>query len=380
MPQPTERVRSVPRSQIRVLFELAEETDRDLVRLEVGEPDFDTPAHIVEAAHDAASAGHTHYTSNAGIPPLREAISDYAAAEHGVEVGPEGIVVTNGGNEAMLLAVLSTVGAGEELLLPTPAWPNYWAHARLADATPVEVPMPEPDYPLDADRVIEAMGEATGAVVLNTPNNPTGQVYDDDAIRAVVEAAADSDAYVIADEVYADLAYDRDVTGTAALTGHPEHVLTVNSCSKTFAMTGWRLGWLAGAGEAVERIGTIHESTTSCASSVSQHAALAAITGDREPVAEMYDAFRRRRDYVADRVAGIDGLEAPRPAGAFYAFLDPDMEGSSLEMAKRLCTEHGVVLAPGGGFGEVGEGKLRLSFANGLDRIEEGVDRLEAAL
>lgn len=373
------RARSITRSQIRVLFDLAERTGGDLVRLEVGEPDFDTPAHVVDAAHEGALAGHTHYTASAGIRPLREAIAEYAAENHGVDVGPEGVVVTNGGNEAMLLAALATLDPGDELLLPTPAWPNYWAHAEFADATPVEVPMPEP-YDLDADRVVEAMGPATGAVVLNTPNNPTGRVYDDDEIRAVVEAAAAHDAHVVADEVYGDLVYDEEFRGTAALTGHPDHVVTVNSCSKTFAMTGWRVGWLAGAPDVAETVASMHEPTTSCASSVSQQAALAALTGDQEPFEEMFEAFRERRDYVVDRVAAMDGAAAPRPEGAFYAFLDVDLPGSSLEVAKRLCTDHGVVLAPGGGFGEVGEGSLRLSFANSLDRIEAGLDRLEAAL
>jgi aspartate aminotransferase len=379
MAELAERARSITRSQIRVLFDLAERTDGDLVRLEVGEPDFDTPAHVVDAARDGALAGHTHYTASAGIRPLREAIADYAADNHGVDYGPEGVVVTNGGNEAMLLTALATLDPGDELLIPTPGWPNYWAHAEFADAVPVEVPMPEP-YDLDADRVVEAMGPATGAVVLNTPNNPTGRVYDDDEIRAVVEAAADHDAYVVADEVYGDLVYDEEFTGTAALTGHPDHVVTVNSCSKTFAMTGWRVGWLAADPDVADAAATMHEPTSSCASSVSQQAALAALTGDQTPFEEMFEAFRERRDYVVDRVDAMEGASTPRPEGAFYAFLDVDLPGSSLDVAKRLCTDHGVVLAPGGGFGEVGEGSLRLSFANSMDRIEAGLDRIEAAL
>ncbi|QCJ45729.1 pyridoxal phosphate-dependent aminotransferase [Haloprofundus sp. MHR1] len=381
MATPTERVRAVDRSSIRVMFDLAEATDRDLVRLEVGEPDFDTPEHVVDAAAEAARAGETHYTSNAGLPEVREAISGTMADRFDVEVAADEVVVTNGGMEALLLAVLSTVGPGEELLIPSPSWPNYWAQAKLADGVPVEVPMPADEgYSLDVARVTDALNENTAAVVLCSPSNPTGRMYDESAIREVVAAAAEYDAYVIADEVYLGLAYDRDPTGIAALTGHPDHVLTVNSCSKTYAMTGWRVGWLCGPGEIIDEVTKIHESTTSCASSVAQHAALAALTGPQEPVEAMYEAFRERRDYVVDRVDGIDGLSCPKPQGAFYAFLDIDVEGSSLDVAKELLTEYGVVLAPGDGFGDAGAGKLRLSFANSLDRLELGFDRIERAL
>ncbi|WP_117594304.1 pyridoxal phosphate-dependent aminotransferase [Haloprofundus halophilus] len=381
MATPTERVRAVDRSSIRVMFDLAEATDRDLVRLEVGEPDFDTPEHVVDAAAEAARAGETHYTSNAGLPEVREAISGTMADRFDVEVAADEVVVTNGGMEALLLAVLSTVGPGEELLIPSPSWPNYWAQAKLADGVPVEVPMPADEgYSLDVARVTDALNENTAAVVLCSPSNPTGRMYDESAIREVVAAAAEYDAYVIADEVYLGLAYDRDPTGIAALTGHPDHVLTVNSCSKTYAMTGWRVGWLCGPGEIIDEVTKIHESTTSCASSVAQYAALAALTGPQEPVEAMYEAFRERRDYVVDRVDGIEGLSCPKPQGAFYAFLDIDVEGSSLDVAKELLTEYGVVLAPGDGFGDAGAGKLRLSFANSLDRLELGFDRIERAL
>jgi len=381
MPTPTERVRACERSKIRVMFDLAEAADRDLVRLEVGEPDFDTPEHIVDAAADAARAGETHYTSNAGMAELRAAIAETLDRDYDVSYDPEQYVVTNGGMEALHLAILSTVGPGEELLLPSPSWPNYWAQARLADAEPVEIPMAEETgYALDADRVIDRMSADTGAVILCSPANPTGQLYDPDEIRAVVDAAAEYDAYVLADEVYLGLTYDRDPTGIAALTGHPEHVLTIGSCSKTYAMTGWRVGWLGGPQAVIDEVTKIHESTTACAGSVAQHAAIAALTGPQEPVEEMYDAFAERRDYVAERIDAIDGLSAPTPDGAFYAFLDVDLPGSSLDIAKRLLRERDVVLAPGDGFGEAGEGKLRLSFANSLDQLERGLDGIEAAL
>ena len=377
MHEPTARVQRAERSSIRVMYNLAESTDRDLVRLEVGEPDFDTPEHVIDAATVAAKDGATHYTPNAGTPECRRAISDAMAANYGVEHEPDEVVVTVGGMEALHLAMLSVVEPGEAVLFPGPAWPNYENQAFLADGDPVEVPMPAgTGYALDAERLIAEMGGDTAAVVLTTPSNPTGQVFDPDAIRAVVEAAADCGAYVIADEVYAGLTYDRDPRGIAALTGYPEHVLTVGSCSKTYAMTGWRLGWLAGDRTVTDEVVKIHESTTACASSVAQNAAIAAMTGPQEPFEEMYDAFERRRDYVVDRIAGVDGLSAPHPEGAFYAFLDPEGVTDSLAFAEYLLTEHGVVLAPGSGFGAAGEGRLRLSFAASMAELEDGFDRI----
>ncbi|SNR37129.1 pyridoxal phosphate-dependent aminotransferase [Halorubrum vacuolatum] len=381
MPTPTDRVRRTKRSSIRVMFDLAERHDGDLVRLEVGEPDFDTPDHVIDAAMRAARGGATGYTSNAGLPACRDAIRERLAADYDVAYGREEIVVTVGGMEALHLAVLASVSPGEEVVAPGPTWPNYATQASLADGRFREVPMPaEAGFDLDADRMIEAMGEETGAVVLTTPSNPTGRVFDPDACRAVVEAAADHDAYVIADEVYLALTYDREPEAIAGYTDRPEHVLTVGSCSKTYAMTGWRLGWLAGDTHLIDEVVKVRESTTACASNIAQHAAIAALTGPQKPAEEMYRAFKRRRDLVVDRVESIDGLSCPRPEGAFYAFLDPDIDGDALPLAKHLLTEHGVVLAPGDGFGEAGRGRLRLSFANSSARIEEGFDRVEAGL
>ena len=376
----TDRAGSVERSQIRVMFDLAETHDGDLVRLEVGEPDFDTPAHVVDAATEAARAGATHYTSNAGIPELRTAISETMAREHDLRVDPDQVLVTTGGMEALHLALLVVADPGAEVVVPTPGWPNYFSQAKLADAVPVEVPLPaDRGFALDAERIVERIGPDTAAVVLSSPSNPTGQVFDPDAVRTVVEAAADAGAFVIADQVYARLTYEGSQRAIAASTDHPEDVLTVDSFSKTYAMTGWRVGWLTGPPDVIDRATAIRESTTACTSSVAQHAALAALAGPQDPVREMYDAFRERRDYVVERIEAIPGVSAPRPEGAFYAFLDVrELEGTSLEIAKRLLSEYGVVVAPGGGFGEAGEGHLRVSFANGLDRLELGFDRIEA--
>jgi aspartate aminotransferase len=366
-------------SQIRVMFDMAEKQGGDLVRLEVGEPDFTTPEGIIDGATRAAKDGATHYTSNAGYPELRERIAEKMQADNDVRVDPEReVVVTNGGMEALLLGLLSVVNPGEEVLVPTPGWPNYSAQATLAGGTPVAVPMsPEEGFALDADRVIEAMSEDTAAVILNTPCNPTGRVFDHGEIDEVVTAAADRDAFVLADEVYEGFVYDDPNAGIASYVDRPDRVLTVNACSKKYAMTGWRLGWLAGHEGVIDSATTLHQSTTSCASSVSQQAAMTALETD-EGAEELHDVFRERRDYVVDRVAEIPNVSCPKPEGAIYAFLDvSSFEGSSFEIAKRLLEEYGVVTAPGSGFGDVGEGYLRISFANSLERIREGFDRIE---
>lgn len=380
MIEPTERVRTPERSTIRVMYDLAEAHDGDLVRLEVGEPDFDTPGHVIDAAERAARAGDTHYTPNAGTVACRRAVSDALATRYDLEYGLDELVITVGGMEALLLAVLATVGPGEELVAPGPTWPNYETQAVLADGTFTEVPMPaETGFDLDPDRIIDSMSDDTAAVVLTTPNNPTGRVFDPEDCRAVVEAAADHDAYVIADEVYLSLTYDRDPRAIAEYTDYPEHVITIGSCSKAYAMTGWRVGWLAADSSLIDHVVTVRESTTACPSSLGQAAAIAALTGPQDPFEEMYAAFESRRDLVYNHIQAIDGLTCPRPEGAFYAFLDPGVD-DTLDFATYLLQEHGVVLAPGSGFGDTGRGRLRLSFANSEARLRDGLSRIEAGL
>ncbi|GAA0253886.1 pyridoxal phosphate-dependent aminotransferase [Haladaptatus pallidirubidus] len=380
-----DRMSAVEQSPIRQMFDLAKRAEAagrdDLVHLEIGEPDFDTPSHITQAAFDAATAGATHYTSNAGLPELRKAIAQTTDSTHGFTVDPTTeVLVTTGGMEALALAMLVTVNPGDEVLLPTPSWPNHRTQAILAGATPIEVALdPDDGFTLDPERVIDSMTDRTAAVMLATPSNPTGRVFDPDAVRTVADAAAERDAYVIADEVYSRLLYGEYQTGIAGYVDSPDHVLTVESCSKTFAMTGWRVGWLLGPEDVVSAATILRESTTACTSTISQHAAIAALTGPMDEVEAMQLAFEERRDSVVDRIADIDGVSCPPPEGAFYVFIDVgDFGESSLSMAKQILEDYGVVTAPGSGFGGAGEGQLRLSFANNLSRIEEGLDRIEA--
>lgn len=379
-PELTARAESLEYSVIREMLELSGELDRDdLVHLEIGEPDFDTPEHIVTAAMDAAQRGETHYTSSQGTSELREAIA--ARAPSGVRYDPETeISVTTGGMEALYVAFQTVVDPGAEVIVPTPTWSNYLTQIRLADGVPVEVPLPKDEsYALDPEQIADAITPDTAAVVLCSPSNPTGQVYERAAVEAVLDLAAEHDFAVIADEVYDRLVYGDQPTGIAGYTDHEEMVLTVNSCSKTYAMTGWRLGWLAGPERVIDAATKYHSYTSACPSSVSQAAALAALEGPQDPAEEMHDAFRNRREYVIERIAGLPYLSAPSPDGAIYAFLDVSaLPGSSTEIARRLLREYGVVTAPGSGFGEAGEGALRLSFATSLDRLEIAFDRIES--
>ncbi|QRV15854.1 pyridoxal phosphate-dependent aminotransferase [Haloterrigena salifodinae] len=383
----SDRVRDIEPQGIRVMFELAAEYERehedevDLVHLEFGEPDFDTPAHVVDAAFEAARDGATRYTSNAGLPALREVIAETLSSDGDLTVDPESeLVVTNGGVEALHLAIQTVVDPGEEVVVPTPAWPNPISQAKLANGVPVEVPMPaEEGFEPDADRIVDAIGPNTAAVTLTSPSNPTGRAYAADAIERVVDAAAEHDAYVLADEVYRQLTYDEIPPRVASVADRDDRVLSIDSFSKAYAMTGWRVGWLSGPEDVVAQIAKIHESTTSCVNTPAQYAAIEALTGPQEPFREMVAAFRSRRDYVVDRLESIPRVSVAEPEGAFYAFVDVSaLEGSSVDVAKRLLYEQGVVTAPGRAFGDGGEGHLRLSFANDRDRLELGLDRLEA--
>ncbi|RQG99452.1 pyridoxal phosphate-dependent aminotransferase [Natrarchaeobius oligotrophus] len=369
-------------SQIRVMFDLANESDSDdLVRLEIGEPDFHTPEHVVEAAYEAAMAGETHYTSTLGLPELRVAIAEKLERENGVSVDPASeLLITMGGIEAVYLALLVSANRGDRVLIPEPRWPNYEMQAELIGATPVRVPLSGDDgFALDPDRLIEEIDDDTGAIVLTTPSNPTGRVYDADAVRAVTEAAADHDAFVISDAIYERLVFDEAAQTVAAATDSPANVIEVNSFSKGYAMTGWRIGWLAAKPEVVSAAQQLRQCLSLCPNTISQYAAIAALTGPQEPFDEMRDAYAERRDVVVDRIADIPELSCARPEGAFYAMVDATaLERPSLEMSKELLTEHDVVTTPGSAFGPAANGYIRLSFANSIERLETGFDRIES--
>ncbi|MFB6071039.1 MAG: pyridoxal phosphate-dependent aminotransferase [Halanaeroarchaeum sp.] len=361
------------------MADLGAEQEREVVNLAFGDPDFDTPEHVVNAAAEAAASGETHYTSNFGIPALRRAIADQYDAR-GVPVDPDReVAVTTGAIQGLAFAILAVADPGDEVVVPTPAWPSYFTQIRVAGASLVPVPLdPADGFALDPDAVADAITPETSAVILSTPSNPTGQVFDADGIERVVAEAAAHDAWVIADEVYWHLVFEGGFQSVAAVTDY-ERVVVANSASKTYAMTGWRIGWLVGPEALVGTTAQLHQAFSTCASSLSQHGLLAALRGPQDVVEEMRAAYRDRRDYVLSRIDEIPGIDAESPAGGFYVFADVrDLGESSLDVARRLVEEAGVVTAPGVGFGDAGEGHLRISFASSEDDLATAFDRIEA--
>ncbi len=364
----------MPGSGIREIVHLALALP-GVIRLEVGEPDFPTPPHIVEAAARAARDGFTRYTPSAGLASLREMIAARYGDRRGHPLSPSQVTVTVGGVQGMAAAFIAVLDPGDEVLVPDPGWPNYAMAARLREAVPVGYPLPAEDGFVPRVEDLEARVSArTKMLVLNSPANPTGAVFPPERAAALVEFARRHRLYVLADEVYEELVYEGRHISPARW--DPERVIGVHSLSKTYAMTGWRVGFVI-AGEDISRvIAKIQEPLVSCVSAVAQKAAEAALDGPQECVAQMRDAYRARRDAVVE-ILRAHGLHRYTPQGAFYILVD--IRGSGLpsrEFALRLLRERGVAVAPGSAFGERADGYVRVSLASSLDDLREGVSRL----
>jgi aspartate aminotransferase len=368
----------MPRSGIRAIVELAEGRD-DVVNLGFGEPDFDTPAHIVEAAARAAREGRTRYTLSRGITPLREACAARLPARPDGAVRAEDVVATVGGAGAIFSTLATIAGRGSRILVPDPCWPNYVGHCALLELDAVRYPLDpalgfEPD--LDA---LDALAPGATAIVINTPGNPTGAVWRRETVAACMDLARRHGLYVIADEVYDELAFDGEHVSALPL-DEDGRVIGIFSFSKTYAMTGWRVGYLAAPPALAPLLGKVPETLWSCPTAPAQWAALAALEGPQDCVAEMRAAYRERRDLVV-RLLRAAGLFVAEPRGAFYALADVRRAREpTLDLARRLVLDHGVVCAPGSTFGPSGEGFLRVSLAASPAAIEEGVRRIVGAL
>jgi Aspartate/tyrosine/aromatic aminotransferase len=374
----SERVKMLPVSAVRVLSDSAKTTD--VIRLTAGDPDFNTPKHIVEAALREAEEGLTHYTSSAGLPQLREAIARKLRVENTLSYDPmKQIAVTNGGTGALALTFLALLNPGDRVLIPDPGWTNYKPMIIAAGGEAIGYPLRRVDGFKPNISEIEAMvTDRTKVIVVNTPSNPTGAVYDKDLLGELVELAVKKNLYIVSDEVYEKVVFDgHSHVSTAALPGAFERTITVNSLSKTYAMTGWRVGYAAGPEKVVSAISALNSALNSCPSSVSQAAAIAAINGPQDVVGKMVEEYRDRRNYFIASLNEIPGVEALRPAGAFYAFADfSSIEKSSVKMNQRLLSEARVVGIPGSAFGNAGEGYIRFSFASSMEELKEAVNRM----
>jgi aminotransferase len=385
-PRPAERMERIPFSGIRRIFEAAsrlEAEGRDIVHLTVGRPDFDTPTHIKEAAKAALDAGDVHYTSNFGLPKLRRAIAAKLRADNGLDYDESEVLVTDGASQAIALAVLGFLDRGDELLVPSPAYLNYFHVATMAGATAVPIPLRQDnDFQLDPQDVLGAITPRTRMLVVTTPQNPTGAACPPAVLQRLAEIAVERDLLVLSDEIYEKLLYDGlEHASIAGFPGMRERTFTINGFAKAYSMTGWRIGYVAAPEAVIDVLVRLVQYTTVCPTSFAQAGAIAALEGPQQCVAEMRDEFDRRRRLVEQRLRAIPGVVNARLQGAFYAF--PDISAFGVgddELADRLLAEAGVALVPGSAFGPGGAGHLRLSYATEYGRLAAGLDRLTEGL
>ncbi len=363
----SDRVERISISGIREVFEAA---GADAINLGLGQPDFPTPEHARRAAIDAIEAGDTDaYTGNKGIEALREAIADKHARDQGIEVAPGDVIATAGGSEALHLAMEAHVDAGQEVLIPDPGFVAYDALTKLAGGEPVPVPLRE-DLTIDPAAIEAAITDDTAAFVVNSPGNPTGTVSSEEDVREFARIAREHDVLCISDEVYEHFVFDGE--HRSPIEFERDNVVVVNAASKAYSMTGWRLGWVTGASDRIERMLRVHQYVQACASAPAQYAAEAALSGPQGVVDEMRAAYERRRDLVVDGLADA-GLECPTPQGAFYAM--PRVPEGFVDE----CIERGVVVVPGEAFGEHGAGHARISYATGEDDLAAALDIMAEA-
>ncbi|WP_439593481.1 pyridoxal phosphate-dependent aminotransferase [Microbacterium sp.] len=374
MPHASLAASHLPHSGIREIVDLALTSTHPIVRLEIGEPDFATPSHITEAAFDAARV-RVSYVQTAGVPALRAAVGERIERAYGVAAPLDQVLITHGAVQAIDAILSAVVAPGDEVLVPDPAWPNYEMQTTLIGAAPIHYTLrPDDDFQPDLEEIRSLITPRTRVIVLNSPNNPTGAVMRPELVAGIVALAVEHDLLVVSDEVYDEIVFDGAHVNAAALA--PDHVASVFSFSKTYAMTGWRVGYTLVPAWLADTVTRILELESSCVSSVTQAAALAAITGPQDSVAHMRDAYRDRRDVAVGVLEGA-GVEIVRPRGAFYLML-PLPDGTDSRLAALDLVSAGVSFAPGSAFGRATPHHLRVSLASSTDSIREGLERFLA--
>ena len=351
---------------------------RDVVHLEIGEPDFDTPPHIVEAATAALRAGHTHYGPALGLPELRDAIAEYVSKTRGIDVGRDQVCVSPGGKPIMFWTILALCQEGDEVICPNPSYPIYESMANFVGATVVPLPLlEERDFTFDPEVLRGLLSERTKLVVLNSPANPTGGFLEKTDFEAVGRILADHDCVVLSDEIYSRLLYGGEHYSIACEPGMRDRTVLLDGFSKTYAMTGWRLGYGVFPRWLIPEIDRLAVNSVSCTAAFTQLAGVAALTGPQDAVEAMVAEFKRRRDLVVAGLNAIPGISCREPLGAFYAF--PNVSGlglSSKALADRLLDEAGVAVLAGTAFGAYGEGYIRISYANSIPNLERALERI----
>ncbi|MGH2404490.1 MAG: pyridoxal phosphate-dependent aminotransferase [bacterium] len=359
-----------------------EAAGRHIVHLEIGEPDFATPAHIIEAGIKALHDGYTHYTPAAGIPEVRQAIADYVARTRKVAVDPAQVVITPGSKNVLLFAMLALIEPGDEVVYPDPGYPIYESLARFVGATlrPVRL-QEEAGFRFDLDEFRSVLGPRTRLVILNSPHNPCGSILERRDIEAIAAAIAPTRAFVLSDEIYGRIAYEGESFSIASVPGMQERTIILDGLSKTYAMTGWRIGFGIMRPDLVEKMAQLMINSSSCAAGFAQMATIAALSGPQGAVDAMIVEFRARRRIVVDELNRIEGVRCRMPGGAFYAFPNVSaIDTDAKRLAEFLLDDGGVACLAGTAFGPGGQGYLRFSYANSQENIREGMRRLRDAL
>lgn len=381
-----ERMERLTPSGIRKMNEKAlamERAGEAIIHFELGRPDFDTPEYIKKACIDSINAGDVFYTSNYGTNELREAIAEKLRTQNGIDYKASEIIVSVGLTEAVFDVLISILNEGDEILVPNPVWMNYLNVPKLLGAVPITYNLREEnDYQIDLDEIRSKITDKTKAMVIISPNNPTGGVLSRETLEELAKIAIKHDIIVISDEVYERLLYDGEKhVSVASLPGMKERTVTLNGFSKAYSMTGWRLGYAAAPGNLITVLNKIHQHNTTCATAFVQKAGIAAFQNEKDEVNAMVREYQRRRDYAVNAINQINGLSCRCPKGAFYIFINIKKLGKPCaEVAEYLLQEAKIALVPGDVFGTEGEGYLRMSFANSYENIVEGCERMKKAV
>ena len=355
---------------------------KEIVHLEIGEPDFDTPSNIIETAGTAMREGQTHYSPSAGIPELRRAIAEYTAERVGVKVTPEQVVVTPGAKPIMFFVILALIEEGDEVLYPNPGFPIYESMINFVGAKPVPLVLEEErDFRFDVSQLRKKVTPRTRLVIINTPQNPTGGMLTREDLEEIAAVAREHDLMVLSDEVYERIVYEGEHVSFLSLPHVQERTILLNGFSKTYAMTGWRLGYGVMPEELAVHITRLMTNSNSCTSTFIQHGGIEALRGPQDAPRKMVEEFRRRRDVIVPGLNAIEGIRCAMPRGAFYVF--PNIEGTGMDerqFADFCMEEAGVAVLAGTSFGEHGRGFIRMSYANSIENIQKALANIEAAL
>ncbi|MFO7653229.1 MAG: pyridoxal phosphate-dependent aminotransferase [Candidatus Krumholzibacteriia bacterium] len=351
---------------------------RDIVHLEIGEPDFDTPQNIIDRAVEALRSGHTHYGPAAGLPDVRRAFAEYISRDRGIAVGPENVVVVPGGKPIIYFPLTALVDEGDEVIYPNPGFPIYESVINFLGARPVALPLlEEKGFSFSIEDLRERISDRTRLLIINSPQNPTGGVLGPADLDAIAELAVEHDFWVLSDEIYSKIIYEGEHQSIATRPGMLERTIILDGHSKTYAMTGWRLGFGVMPAPLADAVAKLQTNCTSCTASFTQLAGVEALTGPQDAARAMVAEFELRRDLLVDGLNAIDGITCLRPRGAFYVFPNVRALGlSSKECENRLLEEHGVAVLAGTSFGRHGEGYLRFSYANSQQNIRKALERV----